>query len=186
MPADTLRSISKSIPTFHHSRARVFQNTNLTRYHPYLKDFGGSEKSSQPRAAKGDMAMKWNLISLMGSRSRPGTLDKNSGRLNEVQTVVNNDISILIHSLWQGFSGGSVVKNPIANMGDTEATALIPGWGRSPGEGNSNPPQYSCLEKFHGHRSLAGCSPWGLKESNMTEELSTHALWQNCCTNIWC
>ena len=186
MPPDTLRPTSKRIPTFCHSRARVFQSTNLTRYHPYLKDFGGSKKLSPPRAAKGDMAMKWNLISPMGSWSRPGTLYKNSGRLNEVQTVVNNDISILIHSLWQGFSGGSVVKNPIANMGDTEATALNPGWGRSPREGNSNPPQYSCLEKFHGHRSLAGCSPWGLKESNMTEQLSTHALWQNHCTNTQC
>ena len=145
-----------------------------------------SDKLSQPRAAKGDMAIKWNMISLMGSWSRPGTLDKNSGRLNKVKTVVNNDISILIHLLWQDFSGGSVIKNPIANAGDTEATASIPGWGRYPGEGNSNPLQYSCLEKFHGHRSLAGCSPWGRKESNMTEQLSMHALWQNYCTNIGC
>ena len=44
---------------------------------------------------------------------------------------------------WQGFPGGSVVKNPLANAGDT---ALIPGLGRSPGVGNSNPLQYSCLE----------------------------------------
>ena len=37
----------------------------------------------------------------------------------------------------------------------------IPGSGRSPGEGNGNPLQYSCLENPHGQRSLAGCSPWG-------------------------
>ena len=42
-----------------------------------------------------------------------------------------------------GFSGDSVVKNPPANAGDT---GLIPGLGRSPGEGNGNPVQYSCLE----------------------------------------
>ena len=41
-----------------------------------------------------------------------------------------------------GFPGGSVVKNLPADVGDT---GLIPGLGRSPGEGNSNPFQYSCL-----------------------------------------
>ena len=42
-----------------------------------------------------------------------------------------------------GFPGGSVVKNPPANAGDT---GLIPGSGRSLGEGSGNPLQYSCLE----------------------------------------
>ena len=40
------------------------------------------------------------------------------------------------------FPGGSVVKNLPANAGDA---GLIPGSGRSPGEGNGNPLQYSCL-----------------------------------------
>ena len=40
------------------------------------------------------------------------------------------------------FPGGSVVKNALANAGDV---GLIPGSGRSPGEGNGNPLQYSCL-----------------------------------------
>ena len=43
----------------------------------------------------------------------------------------------------EGFPGGSVVKNPPANAGDTD---LIPGLGRSHGEGNGNQLQYSCLE----------------------------------------
>ena len=42
----------------------------------------------------------------------------------------------------EGFSGGSVVKNPPAN---SEDMGLIPGSGRSLGEGNGNPLQYSCL-----------------------------------------
>ena len=42
----------------------------------------------------------------------------------------------------RGFPGGSVVKTPSANAGDTGS---IPGLGRSPGEGNCNPLQYSCL-----------------------------------------
>ena len=42
--------------------------------------------------------------------------------------------------------GALVVKNPPANAGDTRDTGLIPGSGRSPGEGNGAPLQYSCLE----------------------------------------
>ena len=44
----------------------------------------------------------------------------------------------------------------------------------SHGEGNGNPLQYSCLENPHGQRSLAGYSPWGLKESDTTEQLHVH------------
>ena len=40
-----------------------------------------------------------------------------------------------------------VVKNPPANTGDVRDTGSIPGWGRSPGGGQGNPLQYSCLEK---------------------------------------
>ena len=45
-----------------------------------------------------------------------------------------------------GFPGGSVVKNSPANAGDTGDVGFIPGPGRSPGGGNDNPLQYSCLE----------------------------------------
>ena len=45
-----------------------------------------------------------------------------------------------------GFPGGSVVKNPPANAGDVGDVCSIPGSGRSPGGGNGNPLQYSCLE----------------------------------------
>ena len=46
-----------------------------------------------------------------------------------------------------GFPGGTVVKNPSTNIGDREAGDMvsIPGSGRSPGVGNDNPCQYSCL-----------------------------------------
>ena len=46
--------------------------------------------------------------------------------------------------LW-GFPGGTVVKNPPANAGDTGDVGPIPVSGRSPG-GDGNPLQYSCLE----------------------------------------
>ena len=57
-------------------------------------------------------------------------------------------------------------KESACNVGDP---GLIPGLGRSPGEGNGNPLQYSLLRKFHGWRSLVGYSPWGCKESDTTE-----------------
>ena len=50
--------------------------------------------------------------------------------------------------------GGPVVKNPPANAGDMDS---ISGLGRSPGGGNGNPLQYSCLG------NLTASSPWGHK-----------------------
>ena len=70
--------------------------------------------------------------------------------------------------------GDSVVKNPPANAGDSGDAGSIPGSGRSPGGGHGNPLQYSCLENPQGQRSLWGYSPWGCKESDMTEQLSPH------------
>ena len=45
----------------------------------------------------------------------------------------------------KGFPGGSVVENPSANARDAGEVGLIPGLGRSPGGGNGNSLQYSCL-----------------------------------------
>ena len=45
-----------------------------------------------------------------------------------------------------GFQGAAVLKNLPANARDGRDASSIPGWGRSPGIGNSNPLQYSCLE----------------------------------------
>ena len=44
------------------------------------------------------------------------------------------------------FPGGAVVKNPPVHAEDTRDTGSIPWSGRSPGGGNGNPVQYSCLE----------------------------------------
>ena len=69
----------------------------------------------------------------------------------------------------RGFPGGSESKESACSAGDL---GLIPGSGRSPGEGNGYPVQYSCLENPHGQRSLAGYSPWDRKEWDMTEQLT--------------
>ena len=51
---------------------------------------------------------------------------------------------------------------------------LIGDWGNKAGQ-YGNPLQYSCLENPHEQRRLVGCSPWGLKESDTTEQQSTAA-----------
>ena len=55
-------------------------------------------------------------------------------------------LQIVLSTHCWGFPGGTVVKNPPANAGATEAVGSIPGPGRSPGGGNGNPLQCSCLE----------------------------------------
>ena len=69
-----------------------------------------------------------------------------------------------------GFPGGSVVKNPPANAGDTGDVGSIPGLGRFPGVEKFLP------EKSHEQRSLVGHSQWDHKEANMTEHTYTHTL----------
>ena len=73
------------------------------------------------------------------------------------------------------FPGGSDSKEPACNAGDL---GLIPGLGRSPGGGTPGggwqPTPAFLPGESHGQRSLEGYSPWGHKESDMTEQLSTH------------
>ena len=69
-------------------------------------------------------------------------------------------------SPFEGFAGGSDDKESACNAGDSGS---IPGLGGSPGEGNGNPLQYSCLEKSHGKKNPAGYCSWGHKESDATE-----------------
>ena len=78
-----------------------------------------------------------------------------------------------------GFPGGSVVKNPPASVGNV---GLIPGSGRSPGEGNNNLLQSGeflsgefLSGAFHGQRSLVDCMVHGIvKESDTTEQLTNN------------
>ena len=58
-----------------------------------------------------------------------------------------------------------MVKNPPANAGNMGS---IPGSGRSPGGGNGNPLQYSCLGYPRDRGVWQAKSPWGCKESDAT------------------
>ena len=67
-----------------------------------------------------------------------------------------------------GFPGGSHGKESACDAGDW---GLIPGWGRSPGEGHGNPLQYSCLEN-PSDRVVWRAAVRGVAELDMTERLT--------------
>ena len=66
-----------------------------------------------------------------------------------------------------GFPGGPVVENPPASAGEA---GWIRGWGRSMEKERAT--LVFLPGKSHGQRSPAGCSPWGHKQSDMTERLN--------------
>ena len=80
-----------------------------------------------------------------------------------LQRLVHGELRVMRGQL--GLLGGSVVKNPSPNAGDA---GLIPGSGISPGEGNGNPLQYSCLENPMDREAWWTTVHWVAKESDMT------------------
>ena len=72
-----------------------------------------------------------------------------------------------------GFPGDSDGKESSYNGGNLGS---IPKLGRFPGEGSGNPLQYFCLKNTMDQRSLGGYSPWDLKESDTTEQLTLFSL----------
>ena len=94
--------------------------------------------------------------------------------------------------LGRGFPHGLVGKESACSAGDTGDVGLIPGSGRSPGEGEWQPIPIFLSEKSYGQRSLAGYSSKGHKELDMTERLSTwerkvHRPWRllDTALNLW-
>ena len=89
-------------------------------------------------------------------------------------------LKLIVVIVTVGLSWWLSSKESTCNAGDTGS---IPGSGRSPGEGNGNLLQYSCLENprdrgalwaavygvAQGQRSLVGCCLWGRTESDTTE-----------------
>ena len=71
--------------------------------------------------------------------------------------------------VFLGFPGGSDSKESVCSAKDLGS---IPGLGISPGRKHGNALQCSYLENSCGKRSLAGYSPWGHKESDMSEQIS--------------
>ena len=112
------------------------------------------------------MATKWFCIFVkVGARMQPKTIEPLLWASPCAGHMPAQDF------IWyQPHIRDTEVKNPPANAGDAD---LIPGLGRSPGVGNDNLLQYSCLENPHGQRSLADYSPWSCK-SLTWQSIHTH------------
>ena len=70
--------------------------------------------------------------------------------------------------------GGSMVKDPPTNAGDTADAGSIPGWGKSSGGGNGNPLQYSCLGNPTDRGAWRATVHGGHKESDTTDGLNSN------------
>ena len=90
--------------------------------------------------------------------------EKQSSMISPCFPWKSGSSELFISSL--GFPGGLDGKESAYNLGDLGS---IPRLGRSLGGDHYNPLQYSCLENSQGQRSLAGYSPLGHKELDMTE-----------------
>ena len=115
-----------------------------------------------------------------------GIIDSMDISLNNLEEIVRNREALraAVHGVaknwilfrdWLGlsdwvFPGSSDGEAPVCNAGDL---GLIPGLGRSPGEGKGYPLQYSCLGNLMG-RGTEGGSPWGCKELDTTEWQRAH------------
>ena len=99
---------------------------------------------------------------------------------------IYNLILTWLHLEW-GFPGDSDSKKSACNAGDLD---LIPGSGRSPGKGNGNPLQYSCLENSMNRRAWWATVHGGRKTLNMTEQVTfPFSLYWNRVdpeSNAWC
>ena len=82
----------------------------------------------------------------------------------------------LYSELWASPVAQLVKKLP-ASSGDTADIGSVPGSGRSPGEGNGNPLQYSCLENSMDREAWLA-TVHGITKS--WAQLNTHAQIQNC------
>ena len=111
-----------------------------------------------PSTVTGFRGKKQNIHAFLSIRFSEG---------QQVNNIHENDIvDYMVMSIAKsGFPGGSVVKNPPANAGEV---GLILWSGRSPGERNCNPVQYSCLENPMNRGAWPATIHGVTKESNTT------------------
>ena len=89
----------------------------------------------------------------------------------QLTNSIGNCVSVTPHHSQMGLPRWSVVKNLPANAEGTRDSGLMSGLGRSPGGGNSNPLQYSCLNPMD-----SGVGQWSLTGYSQQLSMHTHDL----------
>ena len=149
---------------------RVFSN-ELAHHIRWPKYWSFSIRISPSNEYSGLISFRTDWFDLLALQE---TLKSLLQHRNLKASIIQCSAFFMVHlSHPLGFLGGLDGKESACIAGDL---GLIPGLGRFPGRGHGNPFQYSCLENPHEQRSLAGYSPWGHKQSNTTERLSTAQL----------
>ena len=88
----------------------------------------------------------WSRVPLPSHLGYLGSIPRQRTKISiQDYSLFSFEIKIVL-VFFLGFLSGSVVKNPLANSEDARDTGFVPGSGRSPGIGNGNPLQYSCLK----------------------------------------
>ena len=136
-------------------------STFLLLLHMYSGHVAPQEEKNVSHCMTGN---QWGSESEKEDRLVPGR----SGREKNLKEQSFQELRITVESY--GLSWFSADKESVCNVGDPSS---IPGLGGSLVGRLGNPLQYSCLENPHGQRSLVDYSPWGHKELDMTEGLST-------------
>ena len=96
---------------------------------------------------------------------QPSEEDPDEGIKDLVEITLKKMVRWIIQTFLLKFTSqvALVVKNLPASAGHIRDMGSVPGWGRSTGEENGNPFQYSCLQNPHEQMSLVGCSSWVAK-----------------------
>ena len=127
--------------------------------------------------------LAWNIIL---SARMTESAKESAGMQNCFSSSPRLSLRYVVLVRW-GFPAATVVKNPPANAGDARDTGLIPGSERSPGAGNGNTLQYSCLKNsmdrvglpFHG--KLQSMKSQRIRHDWVCTHTHTHTLIRYIC-----
>ena len=101
-----------------------------------------------------------------------------SGRVVLFLKALGEDLSLPLPRFW-GFPGGSVMKESACNAGDSRDAGSILGLRRSPGEGNGNRLQYSCLENSMGRGAWRAAVPGVSRSRTDWALMHTTSFWSS-------
>ena len=121
----------------------------------------------------------WNCLSKQSRRAKIRQWEWGRARIDELVSTGTR----ILDPMWleASCSWWPNSKESPCNSGHLGS---IPGLGRSPGEGNGDPLQYSCLENPHGQRRLVGYRSWGPKSQKWLSNWARTSLWKKI-KKIW-